>query len=197
MLYTIYKVTHRESSKIYIGKHQTKNLDDGYMGSGRLIRLAVKKHGREAFDKEILYVCETEAEMNTKEAELVTEEFCLREDTYNLCPGGIGSWSYVNASGKAVNISQNIELAGGRAKVAKMATAARTEKMKADPDFKQKFMAAVSKSAKDRMKDGTHNFQRPGFSPNLGKMWINDGNVNKKIHKDSPLPDGWNRGRTK
>jgi hypothetical protein len=99
MLYTIYRVTHKESGKTYIGKHQTLDSNDGYLGSGKMISRAVKKYGVEAFQKEVLHVFETESEMNAKEAELVTEEFCLREDTYNLCPGGQGGWGYVNASG--------------------------------------------------------------------------------------------------
>lgn len=97
MLYTIYQVTHRESGKCYIGKHKTEDLNDGYMGSGQLIRRAIKKHSIEAFEKEVLHVFKTEEEMNLKEAELVTEEFCLREDTYNICPGGHGGWGYVNS----------------------------------------------------------------------------------------------------
>lgn len=97
MLYTIYRVTHRESGKVYIGKHQTLNADDGYMGSGQLIRRAVKKHGVEAFKKEVLHIFETEEEMNAKEAELVTEEFCNRKDTYNLCVGGQGGFGYIRS----------------------------------------------------------------------------------------------------
>lgn len=42
---------------------------------------------------------DTEEEMNTKEAELVTEEFCLREDTYNICVGGKGGFSHINKNG--------------------------------------------------------------------------------------------------
>lgn len=36
--------------------------------------------------------------MRAKEAELVTEEFCLRKDTYNLVIGG-GGFNYINNSG--------------------------------------------------------------------------------------------------
>lgn len=99
MYYTIYKINdHR--GKEYIGKHKTTNLQDRYMGSGKILLLAIEKYGINNFKKEILYVFESEEEMNKKEAELVTEEYCSREDTYNICAGGMGGWSYINRTGK-------------------------------------------------------------------------------------------------
>lgn len=90
MYYIIYKITNNINGKIYIGKHKTNNLDDGYMGSGKYIQNAVKKYGKENFTKEILFQFDTEQEMNDKEAEIVNEEFLHRDDTYNLALGGKG-----------------------------------------------------------------------------------------------------------
>ncbi len=97
MKYTIYKITNKVNGKIYIGKHQTKDLTDNYMGSGKMLRRAQSKYGLENFVREILHVFDTEEEMNAKEAELVTEEFCMQEDTYNICVGGQGGFSYINS----------------------------------------------------------------------------------------------------
>ena len=88
--YTIYKVTNKINGKFYIGKHQTKKLNDHYYGSGKKLLAAIKKYGKENFSKEILFVFETEQEMNDKEKELITEEFVKRPDTYNVGVGGEG-----------------------------------------------------------------------------------------------------------
>ena len=84
MFYTVYKITNKINGKYYIGKHQTTNLDDGYMGSGKLLKLAIKKYGIDNFTKEILFVFDNEQEMNDKEKELVV----VSEESYNLCEGG-------------------------------------------------------------------------------------------------------------
>lgn len=88
--YTIYKITNLVNGKMYIGKHKTKNLDDGYMGSGHLIKRAVQKYGVNNFRKEWLMFCEDEEEMNYMELVYVDETWVLRNDTYNLTLGGNG-----------------------------------------------------------------------------------------------------------
>lgn len=52
-------------------------------GSGKLLKRAIKKYGRDKFKKEILYIFTSENEMDEKEKELVV----ISEHTYNLCEG--------------------------------------------------------------------------------------------------------------
>ena len=94
--YLVYKTTCLLNGKIYIGQHQTYDIDDGYLGSGILIRRAIEKYGKENFKREILFECSTREEMNAKEAELVNEEFLKRNDVYNLKQGGEGGWDFIN-----------------------------------------------------------------------------------------------------
>jgi len=67
MFYTIYKITNKINGKIYIGKHQTLNLDDDYMGSGKYLKRAIQKYGVENFSKDILFIFDNADEMNSKE----------------------------------------------------------------------------------------------------------------------------------
>lgn len=92
MYYTVYKTTNLLNGKFYIGKHQTKDLDDDYFGSGELLKRAIKKHGKENFKKEILELHETEEAMNAAERRLVI----VGPKSYNLNKGGHGNWHAAN-----------------------------------------------------------------------------------------------------
>jgi hypothetical protein len=106
MLYTIYQVTNLLNSKIYIGKHQTTNPDDSYYGSGVALKKSIAKHGKDNFKKEVLFVFQTEEEMNAKETELITEEFVARSDTYNMGVGGEGGAHFKGKKHSAETIAQ-------------------------------------------------------------------------------------------
>jgi group I intron endonuclease len=108
MRYTVYQTTNLVNGKIYIGKHQTINPNDSYLGSGRAIAKALKIHGRSNFKKDVLFDFDDEASMNLKEAELVTEEFVSRRDTYNLGVGGEGGAHF---KGKKHSIETKAKLA--------------------------------------------------------------------------------------
>ena len=90
MRYTIYKTINILNEKFYIGKHQTNDPNDRYLGSGKALRLAIKKYGKRNFIKEVLFVFDTEEEMNEKEKELVTQELIASSQCYNCGIGGEG-----------------------------------------------------------------------------------------------------------
>lgn len=216
MFYTIYRITNLIDGKIYIGKHQTKDLNDGYMGSGKHLKRAIVKHGIENFKKEILFQFDNEADMNAKEAELVTEEFCLREDTYNLCPGGNGGFGYLNSS-------EGLKLSTRKAGIETWNKTAREihyEKLRNDSvyyeEYSLKCKVAVqrklqddpnafshfagkthSDEAKTKMSNKKigHTFQSGSKNSQFGTMWITNGQENKKIKKDVDfIPEGWYKG---
>ena len=93
-MYIVYKTTNIVNNMIYIGVHKTDNLDDGYIGSGKFFKLAIKKYGKMSFKREILFTYNNIEDAYNKEKELVNEEFVKSNDTYNLVCGGSTSISF-------------------------------------------------------------------------------------------------------
>lgn len=87
--FSVYQITNETNGKIYVGIHETYDLDDGYMGSGTILHRAYKKYGLENFKKDILYVFDNKKDMLDKEREIVNEDFIKRKDTYNVIVGGV------------------------------------------------------------------------------------------------------------
>lgn len=85
-----YKITNLINNKYYYGVHSTSNLDDGYMGSGTLIRKVINKYGTDNLQKEILKFFNTSEEMFNYEKEFITEEVINDPKCYNLVGGGCG-----------------------------------------------------------------------------------------------------------
>jgi hypothetical protein len=86
--YIIYKTTNIVNGFEYIGQHTTSYINDGYFGSGKRLKNAIKQYGKESFKKEILHIFKSFDEMNQKEIELVNESYIKRVDTYNIVLGG-------------------------------------------------------------------------------------------------------------
>lgn len=87
----LYKVTCNIDNSVYIGVHSTNNLNDGYKGSGTLLRRKIEKHGWENFTKEILSHYSTRKEVLEAEAQHVNPDFLKLEHVMNLVAGG-GGW---------------------------------------------------------------------------------------------------------
>lgn len=86
----IYKIVNKLNGKVYIGQcinsvESTLN----YYGSGKIIRAAINKYGKDAFEKTILEVCNTREELNKKEIEYI-EKYDSVATGYNISTGGNG-----------------------------------------------------------------------------------------------------------
>ena len=85
-----YKITNLINNHFYYGVHNTNNLDDGYMGSGKRLHIAYKKYGIENFKKEILKYFDSKEEAFEYEAEIVNEILVNNDNCYNMKLGGTG-----------------------------------------------------------------------------------------------------------
>lgn len=76
---------------VYYGKHETKNLDDGYIGSGLLLRRYLAKYGRVGIVRTILQYYNNREELNEAERILIDEK---KQELGDLCcnmhEGGTG-----------------------------------------------------------------------------------------------------------
>ena len=83
----IYKITNKINGKWYIGKHN--GADPTYFGSGKLLTQAVKKYGRENFERVILE--EVDGDLNAREQYWIDQTNAVTDPmSYNLAKGGEG-----------------------------------------------------------------------------------------------------------
>ena len=85
-MFILYETTCLVNGKKYIGVHNCE--DDDYLGSGKLIRRAVKRHGKDKFNRITLERFETAEEAYERESQVVTQEICDSTLYYNINLGG-------------------------------------------------------------------------------------------------------------
>ena len=224
MFFYLYQITNLVNNKIYIGVHSTKDMNDGYMGSGINIQSAIKKYGINNFKKDILYTFDNAGDMYAKERELVTEEFLLRNDTYNLRIGGTGGFDYINKNnlngfydtevarkGRQTTNTLLEERYGEqwRKVISKNGNNALQKKREDDPGFNQLMIEHARRNVKiasqyantpHAIENKKSTFRKIGHqqgakNSQFGKMWITNGYNNKSIPGHETIPEGWRKGR--
>jgi hypothetical protein len=204
--YTIYKITNQLNGKFYIGKHQTKDLNDGYMGSGKALREDMKLLGVENFYKEIVEIYDSEEKMNLAESILVVID---SEVSYNKCPGGKGGFGYINENnlnrtyqGKKDNNIKNLVKGqaalrayydSGKHKEVMEPVLKRLRERYPNGTFKGK---THSESTKEKMRISAKGKQTGINNSQYGSVWITNGANNRKIKVTEDMPVGWRKGRT-
>ena len=88
----IYKTTCTVTGKFYVGMHSSDSLDDGYLGSGKILGYSRKKYGDENHVREILEFCASRDELKQREKEIVNEALLEDPLNINLKYGGEGGW---------------------------------------------------------------------------------------------------------
>lgn len=184
MNYLIYKTTNLLNNKYYIGCHQTNNLNDGYLGSGKHLKYAIKKYGKNNFKFEIMYSLSSKEEMFDLERSIVNEDLVNNPLTYNLKIGGSGGNPGIVGAFKGKKHSDKTKEKQRQASLKQITTDEKRKKlsvnnaMKNDPEIRKK----VSESLTGRTCSDAH--CKRVAEANLGTILINNGIVAKRIPKD-------------
>jgi len=93
----IYLTTNIINNKKYIGMCKNTHRE-GYLGSGKLLKCAIEKYGKENFTRIILQECQTFEELSQAEEYWIKFYDAVNDDNfYNLTSGGFGGNSdYLN-----------------------------------------------------------------------------------------------------
>jgi group I intron endonuclease len=84
----VYVTINKINGKKYVGQDSFNNPN--YVGSGKLLKIAIKKYGIDQFEKQILCHCKSKEEVDLMEKFWIKELNTI-ENGYNIMPGGKGN----------------------------------------------------------------------------------------------------------
>jgi len=197
----VYKTKNKLNGKYYYGMHSTHKLDDGYLGSGKQLRYAIRKYGRENFELEIIEYFPNRELLIEGEKKIITEEIVKDKNSYNISYGGLGGIQ---------NEKHKKKMREGASKYLK-------EKWK-DSEYRDKISKVLRNNMKrnhklGKIKYNTFNGKKHNDDTKLkmsivkkgkglksnnsqwGTKWITNGVESKKISKNEELPENWFYGR--
>lgn len=203
----------------YIGKHETDNINDGYIGSGIKLKRAISEFGKINFSRRIIYELKTREEMNLKEAEIVNEKFLKRNDVYNINIGGNGWNSFINTKEVNDKRRETMSKKGDYYKRCSLIGNQKLAKLRKDKEYCSKLRDRIRESMRRRLElnpdscktfaGRTHtdetkrkmSLRKKGkpFPTNasIGMMWIKNDTLkaNDRIQRTQDIPEGWTIGR--
>lgn len=199
----VYKTTNKINGKIYIGVHKTNNKEDGYLGSGKLLKRAIEKYGKQNFQRDILFECSSVEEMFQKEKQIVE----IGKNVYNLKLGGDGGFDHLNGTEQHImhlkSLSSSAGKIGGR-KAFEKKVGVFKDGYKNPGQFKkgnksQGFLGQQhSEEAKEKIGLANSKHQKGKKNSQYGTCWMSKSGRNVKIKKediDNYLEQGYIRGR--
>jgi len=112
----VYKTTNLINNKIYIGFHKSKSKN--YLGSGKILKQALKKYGRENFINEILEICNSEEELFKREKYWIKHyDSQNRLIGYNITDGGLGGVGSKHLLGRKLSEEHRLNISLNHADV--------------------------------------------------------------------------------
>lgn len=185
----LYKTTNIINGSYYIGIHSTDDINDGYFGSGIILKKSINKYGLENFKIEIIEFVSSREELKKRENEIVNENLLSDNLCMNLQLGGTSGFDYLKMK-RQNDPEYDKEFRNQQGE--KMKKAHRDGKIKYDTFSGRKH----KKETIDKLKG--HNRQKGERNSQFGTCWVTNDIENKKIKKEelpTYLSKGWVKGR--
>lgn len=206
----IYLTTNLINGKKYIGQHAHEEFDTNYIGSGKMLLLAVEKYGKDNFSCEILEWCETEEQLGEAEYRHIVEHNAVEDrNYYNLVEGGnhktITGQIFIHRPGKwgekkiyPDELDDYIDKGWVKGKMPRnpqtvKKTAEKNTGQKRDPSVGKK----ISESNKGRKFTANHKDKLS--ERKKGRVWMTNGVEDKMINPkelNAYTSNGYHRGRS-
>lgn len=185
--------------------HSTDNLEDGYMGGGKRIKNSIKKHGKEAHEKEILEFFENRKDLSDREIQIINEELLNDPLCMNISLGG-GNFIPIYISD---DLHKEVSRLGGIALRNKILNDQEYSKIHSENSSRTMKQNHINKKigydtfknrshsdeAKEKIGEKNSKNQLGEKNSQYGTIWITNGLINKKINRNSNIPENWFRGR--
>ena len=210
-IHYIYKTTCNITGKWYIGMHSTLNENDGYLGSGKILRYSIRKYGKENHTKEILEYCETRELLVLRETEIITTELISDGLCMNLKEGGSGGFSSEEHMIKCVKAGREKtneilkNKFGGNENWLSDFNSYVNKKAWENKDYRNEKIKNLDWNGKNHSEETKQKMseERKGTgvgesNSQYGTCWMIKDSIVKKVKKDeleTHLRDGWKTGR--
>jgi len=177
--------------------HSTSKLNDGYIGSGKILWYSINKYGKENHKFEILENYNSRKELSDREAQLINDDLLKDPLCMNIKHGGeYGNLSSLGGQAIAKKIKEDPDKSRQYHEIG----IAFNKKMSENgirpsaPSWKGK---KHSELTKQKMSNSQKGKQEGTLNSQFGTIWITNEVLNLKIKKENPIPEGWRRGRIK
>ena len=186
----------------YLGKHSTKDIDDGYTGSGKKLQ-----ERTDPFTFNIVEYYNSEDDLNVAEEELIGDLWFTDPKCLNMTGGGRGGWggcnatvdkSYMLTEEYREKMRQNSIRLQSEGKIHKFTKEdGRKGILKVRELYPQGTFLGKTHTEETKKKIGLKNakHQKGKGNSQYGKMWITNEQESTRINKSESIPEGWRKGR--
>lgn len=197
----IYKTTNLINGKIYIGQKMSNIfLKEEYLGSGKYLRNAINKYGKENFEVELIEWCETFEKINEREKYWIQYFNSLdKEIGYNISVGGDGgdTWKGLSEDDKYIR-KEKLKESMPNQKGWKIMNNGITVKKVPPQNIYNYINEGWVFGYLNKRKSFSENHKKSISEKHKGRMYINKDGKEKQIYPhqlDEFIADGWIKGR--